>query len=262
MATLSFPVYAVSTGAHDGIWNMAFDTQLLGLFRTGRFQKQFGAGSMLWRFYTWEPPALSLGYGQRLLEIDEESCKARNISIVKRPTGGRAVLHVDEFTYALFAETSDSNAKIYATAHEVIRETLLKLGVKAEFSRTTPNMRQRHDSAESVSCFTASARNELHVDGRKLVGSAQRRSNRAILQHGSLLLSEKHKMIAELLRCRDKETLSRIADDLDNKTVSLRELIGTVPDFMTIGNTMISSMSKILETKVQILDEKEISSLF
>lgn len=262
MAALYSPVYAVSTGARDGAWNMAFDTQLLALFKKGRFQKQFGRKSMLWRFYTWQPPALSVGYGQRLQEIDEESCRARNITIVRRPTGGRAVFHAEEFTYALLAETVRSNAEIYAVAHEVIRDALSCLGVEAEFSRTTPDMKQRYSSAESVSCFTASARNELHVNGRKLVGSAQRRSDRAILQHGSLLLSEKHKLIGELLSCRDEKILSRIADDLDCKTVSLRELTGHIPDFMTISNAMIISISKILGTEVRILDENEITSLF
>lgn len=262
MAALYSPVYAVSTGSRDGAWNMAFDTQLLALFKKGGFQKKFGNKSMLWRFYTWESPALSLGYGQQLQEIDEMSCRARNIAIVRRPTGGRAVLHADEFTYALFAETSRSNAEIYAMAHEVIRDALSSLGVKAEFSRTTPDMRQRYNSAESVSCFTASARNEIHVDGRKLVGSAQRRSDRAVLQHGSLLLSEKHKLIGKLLSCRDEKTLSRIMDDLDCKTVSLRELTGHMPDFKTISNAMIASISKTIGTEVRVLDENEITSLF
>lgn len=256
------PVYAVSTGAREGSWNMDFDTQLLELFRTGKFQKEFGKESMLWRFYAWNPPALSLGYGQNPSEIDEESCRAKHIDIVKRPTGGRAVLHIDEFTYAFCAETSRSNAAIYEMVHEVLLETLMILGVKAAFCRTTPDMRKRYSSAESVSCFTASARNELHVDGRKLVGSAQRRSDRAILQHGSLLLSTKHKMIGKLLRCRDREILSNITRDLDSKTTSLYELTGSIPDFMTISNAMITSVSKILAVDVQILDECEITTLF
>ena len=255
-------VYAVSTGARQGSWNMAFDTELLELFRTGKFQKEFGKESMLWRFYAWNPPALSLGYGQNPSEIDEESCRTEHIDIVKRPTGGRAVLHIDEFTYAFFAETSRSNAAIYEMVHQVLLEALLILGIEAAFCRTTPDMRKRYSSAESMSCFTASARNELHVDGRKLVGSAQRRSDRTILQHGSLLLSTKHKLIGKLLRCRDKETLSRITRDLDSKTVSLFELTGHIPDFTTISNAVIASASKTHETDVQILEEDEITSLF
>ena len=255
-------VYAVSTGTRGGSWNMTFDTRLFALFRTGTFQKQFGKSSMLWRFYAWNPPALSLGYGQRYGEIDEESCKTRNIEIVKRPTGGRAVLHIDEFTYSLLAETCDSNAAIYSMVHEIIREALLMLGVKAEFCRTTPDMRKRYDSAASVSCFTASARHELHVNGRKLVGSAQRRSEKVILQHGSLLLSGKHKVLRELLSCKDEKVLAHIANDLDNKTVSVHELTGTIPDYATVMQTMITALSKKLETEVHMLGEKEITSLF
>ena len=255
-------VYAVSTDARDAAWNMSFDTSLFKLFRTGKFQKQFGSGSMLWRFYSWSPPAVSLGYGQRSGEIDEESCRARNIEIVKRPTGGRAVFHIDEFTYSVLAETGQSNTVIYAMVHEVIREALLHMGIKADFCRTTPDMRKHYDSAESVSCFTASARNELHVDGRKIVGSAQRRSKNVILQHGSLLLSGRHKMISELLRCKDKRVLASIADDLDHKTVSVAELTGNIPDFSVLGKTMIAAISRKLETEVQLLEEQDIKNLF
>ncbi len=255
-------VYAVSTGARDGSWNMAFDTQLFELFRRGDFQKQFGRDSMLWRFYAWNPPAVSLGHGQRTDDIDEELCKTRNIGLVRRPTGGRAVLHIDEFTYSVFAETGESNATVYAMAHEVIREALLGIDVETEFSRTTPDMRKRYDSAESVSCFTASARNELHVNGRKLVGSAQRRSDKVILQHGSLLLTDRHKMLGELLSCRDENVLATITGDLDRKTVSLEELTGSTPDFSTVRDAMITAISKKLDTEVELLDEQDIKSLF
>lgn len=262
MTALHPSVYAISTGPRDGSWNMAFDTQLLTLFRTGKFQKLFGRGCMLWRFYAWNPPALSLGHGQHLSEIDEESCKTKNIEIVKRPTGGRAVLHIDEFTYSFFAETCKTNAEIYTMVHEAIREALLILDVKAEFCRTTPDMRKRYGSAESVSCFTASARNELHVDGRKLVGSAQRRSDKIILQHGSLLLSGRHKMLKELLHCKNEKILSQIADDLNRKTVSVHELTGKIPPFTTIKKAMISAISKQLKTDIQLLKEQDITHLF
>lgn len=255
-------VYAVSTAARDGKWNMAFDTNLFKLFRTGKFQKQFGNRSMIWRFYSWNPPAVSLGYGQRPGEIDGELCRTRNIGIVKRPTGGRAVLHIDELTYSVFVETIESNATIYAMVHEIIREALLSLGVEAEFSRTAPDMKKRYDSAESVSCFTASARNELHVNGRKLVGSAQRRSNKVILQHGSLLLSGKHKMLGELLSCRDKKVRAAVTGDLACKTVSVHELTGSIPRFSTVRDAMITAISQELKTEVQLLDEQDITTLF
>lgn len=255
-------VYAVSTGVRKGSWNMAFDSHLLALFGTGKFQKHFGKDSLLWRFYAWDPPALSLGYGQGREEIAEESCRKKNIEIVKRPTGGRAVLHIDEFTYSLLAETCAGNTEIYAMAHEIIREALLSLGVKAEFCRTDPDMRKRYGLGESASCFTASARYELQVNGRKLVGSAQRRSDKVILQHGSLLLSGRHKMIRDLLDCRNEKVLARVTDDLDRKTVSVHELTGSIPDYARVKEAMITALSKNLETEIQLLDEKEITSLF
>ena len=254
--------YAVSTGVRDGAWNMAFDKALFELFKTGRFQKKFGCSSMLWRFYTWAPPAVSLGHSQRAEEIDEESCRRHDIDIVRRPTGGRAVLHIDEFTYSLLAETRLGNAEIYAMVHETIRGALSAFGIQTEFCRTTPDIRRRYNSTESASCFTASARNELQVKGRKLVGSAQHRSGNVILQHGSVVLSEKHKMLVELLCCRDEKVLADITDDLDRKTVSLHELIGCIPDHTTLVKAMIAAISQTLKTEVKILDERDISSLF
>ncbi len=256
------PVYAVSTGAHDGTWNMAFDMSLFELFRTGGFQKRFGRGSMLWRFYSWHPPAVSLGYGQRAEEIDQEACRAKNIDIVRRPTGGRAVLHIDEFTYSLLADTRERNAEIYAMVHEIIRRALLTMNIHTEFCRTTPDMKQRYNSEESVSCFTASAKYELHAEGRKLVGSAQRRSDNVILQHGSLLLSDKHKMLPQFLRYDDERVLSNIAGDLDRKTVSVYEMTGYVPAFSTVRDAMIASISHNLKTEITFLDQQALSALF
>lgn len=261
--SLFFPsVYAVLTGPRSGALNMAFDKKLFELFKTGEFQKQFGSGSLLWRFYSWNPPAVSLGYGQRPEEIDEEACRKKSIDIVRRPTGGRAVLHIDEFTYSMLADTRERNAEIYFMVHEVIREALLTFGIDAELCRTVPDMRKRYNSAESVSCFTASARHELLVKGRKLVGSAQRRSNNVILQHGSLLLSDRHKMLQELLRCNDEKVLAKIAGDLDRKTASVYEMTGIVPRFSAVRNAMINAISLKLETEVQLLDEHVLTALF
>ncbi|NEX14090.1 MAG: ligase [Prosthecochloris sp.] len=261
LASFSGPVFVVSTPERSGEWNMAFDRSLLELFTKGAFQQRFGSGSMLWRFYSWSPSAVSLGYSQSIEEIDREQCRMRNIDIVRRPTGGRAVLHSDEFTYSLLADTGHKSAEIYAVVHEIIRQALLTLGVEAEFCRTTPDMRKRYGAAESVSCFTASARNELHVDGRKLVGSAQRRTDNVILQHGSLLLSDRHKMLRDLLKCSDGGVLSKVSGDLDRKTISVSELTGAIPDFTLIAGAMTAAISQLFGVDVTFLEEHDLTSL-
>ncbi len=262
MTSVNHTVYIVTTGYRNGSWNMAFDTSLMDIFRKGIFQEQFGRQSMLWRFYAWDPPALSIGHGQKRADIDETACNMKGIDIVRRPTGGRAVLHIDEFTYACLAETATANTHVSAMIHGIIRHALLGFGVSAEFKRTQPDMKKRYSTAESASCFTASARNELHVEGRKLVGSAQRRSDKVILQHGSLLLSDKHKLITALLGCRDRTVLCRIKDDLDRKTISVKELTGIIPDFNSLCSAMIESMETRLKKRVVILTEQELTSLF
>ncbi len=261
-ALLFSPVYILSTGAHDGGWNMSFDSALFRLFRSGAFQNRFGRGAALWRFYAWEPAAVSLGYGQRPEEIDGRRCRERDIDIVRRPTGGRAVLHADEFTYSFFAETDGTNAAVYAMVHEVIRLALRSFGVQADFRRSTPDMRRRYASGESVSCFTTSARNELQVGGRKLVGSAQRRSDRIILQHGSLPLSGRHKLLAQVLGNRDPGILSSVAADFERRTVSLDELTSEPPSFEVLCRAMERAVEAYAGFRVCRLGERELAPLF
>ena len=256
------PVYILSTGARDGRWNMSFDSALFRSFGNGAFQKRFGRGAALWRFYAWEPAAVSLGYGQRSEEIDGRRCRERGIDIVRRPTGGRAVLHADELTYSFFAETDGTNAEVYAMVHEVIRLALCSFGVRADFRRSTPDMRRRYASAESVSCFTTSARNELQVGGRKLVGSAQRRSGRAILQHGSLPLSGRHKLLAEVLGNRNPRILSSVVANLERRAVSLDELTSEPPSFDALCDAMGRAVEAHAGFRVRRLGEQELAPLF
>ncbi|WP_237073417.1 lipoate--protein ligase family protein [Prosthecochloris sp. GSB1] len=254
-------VYIVSTGSRTGAWNMFFDTALLRLFVEGAFQERYGRNAALWRFYTWDPAAVSLGHGQFSGEIDKKRCRQEKIDIVRRPTGGRAVLHADEFTYSFFAETLETNAAIYAMVHDVIRLALRRLGVETEFCRSTPDMRRRYSTAESVSCFTASARNELQAGGRKLVGSAQRRSGSALLQHGSLPLSGNYRMLTGLLANGNPEVLSAVADRLERKTVSLADLTGSALSYDTLLDAMCRAIAESTCGAIRYLSEKELTAL-
>jgi len=240
---------------------MFFDTALLRLFSKGSFQDRYGHNAVLWRFYSWDPAAVSLGHGQSAGEIDEKRCRTENIDIVRRPTGGRAVLHADEFTYSFFTETRESNAAVYAMVHDIIRLALRRLGVETEFCRSTPDMRKRYATAESVSCFTASARNELQAGGRKLVGSAQRRSDRALLQHGSLPLSEKYRMLPDLLTSDDPAVLSAVADRLERKTVSLADLTVSAASFDTLCDAMYRTIAARTDAAIRYLTEEELTAL-
>ncbi|NTU67320.1 MAG: lipoate--protein ligase family protein [Chlorobiaceae bacterium] len=202
---------------------MAFDMRLMQSFADGTFHREFGAGSCLWRFYSWMPSAVSLGRNQDPSEIDAALCRADGVDIVVRPTGGRAVFHADELTYSFFAHTVDSNESIYRMVHETIGRALEHAGVVPDFCRSQPDFRKRYATAEAVPCFTASAKYELQVDGRKIVGSAQRRRGDVILQHGSMPLSGRHRDIVRYISAGEPGLIEAITVDMERKTASLDE---------------------------------------
>jgi lipoate-protein ligase A len=147
-----------------------------------------GEGPPTLRLYTWDPPTVSVGYAQALGgEVDLEACRRLGFGVVRRMTGGRAVLHQHELTYAIaFPEGLLGPGGIqedYRRISQGLIAGLRRLGVAADLSRGSVGR-----GAVSGVCFLSSSRFELSVAGRKLVGSAQRRLRGAVLQHGSLLL--------------------------------------------------------------------------
>lgn len=142
------------------------------------------------RFYRWMPPAVSLGFGQALARsVDEDLLAEKGIDLVRRPTGGKAVLHDDEVTYSLAARHDGFPAgsdllDTYRTLAEAFASGLGRLGIEASL---VPRKRGSLRSKTPV-CFEVPASYELVVESRKVLGSAQRRTRQAFLQHGSLPL--------------------------------------------------------------------------
>ncbi|MHB8771466.1 MAG: lipoate--protein ligase family protein [Syntrophales bacterium] len=143
------------------------------------------------RFYGWQAPAVSIGHFQDARrEIDAAACRRLGIEIVRRPTGGKAVLHERELTYAVIAGddvplfTPDILAT-YRLISDCIVRGLARVGIRAEVEQAG---RGAADRSFGASCFAASSRYELLVAGRKICGSAQVRSGGAFLQHGALLM--------------------------------------------------------------------------
>ena len=163
-----------------GAWNMAIDESLM---------ESVGAGQSppTLRLYSWNPPCLSLGYGQRFAEVDFTSADLLGWDVVRRPTGGRAILHTDELTYSLSLPANDDLAA--GTIVESYQRISLALLAGLIYLGAAPRADQRPEHIEVSSvCFETPSHYEITVDGRKLVGSAQTRRKNAILQHGSLPL--------------------------------------------------------------------------
>ncbi|NTV92012.1 MAG: lipoate--protein ligase family protein [Chlorobiaceae bacterium] len=254
-------VYGIDTGMHTGAENMACDRNLMQAFLDGSFRNILGDGACLWRFYGWHPFAVSLGYNQSMATIDSKRCHDAGIDIVRRPTGGRAVFHAEEFTYSFFTETSLTNAAVYRYVHEVIRHALGMLDIKADFCRSTLEP-IKQGSVTAVSCFAASAKYELQVNGRKLVGSAQRRTRNVLLQHGSMPFSIRHRELASFLSAYEPGLALEVCDALQKKAVSLDEILETVPAYGTMVEYMRQASAESGGESMTMIDPLQFQHLF
>lgn len=145
------------------------------------------------RLYAWSPPALTLGRGQPAADADAEALRRDGIALLRRMTGGTAVLNRDELAYMAAVTDAEprlaapSIAESYRAISVALRQALARLGLTTEAARRTDAMALRRDARSPV-CFELPADYEITVGGRKLVGSAQMRIRGGILQHGSLPL--------------------------------------------------------------------------
>ncbi len=173
----------------DGATNMATDEAILRAVAAGLVPPTL-------RLYAWDPPCLSLGRAQSGDEVDRAACTRDGVDVVRRPTGGRAILHTDELTYSVVAPIDEPRlAGDIVTSYRRLSRALLTalelLNVDVA-SRHAPNDSHVTDSEPRTLnpvCFEVPSHYELTTaDGRKLVGSAQMRTNDVVLQHGTLPL--------------------------------------------------------------------------
>jgi len=214
------------SGKLDGARNMALDLSLAEDLAAGR-------GEPVLRLYGWSPWAISLGYNQREEEIDTARCRAEGIDVVRRPTGGRAILHAEELTYCVVMPAARrSILEVYNEISRALVRGLGLFGVEASLQRSQPDFPDHYRSPSAIPCFTASARYEIEWDDRKLVGSAQRRvagATNVVLQHGSILCGSAHKRLTEFIRA-DEDVRELLRAELNLKTVDLAEATGRPVD--------------------------------
>lgn len=175
----------------DGPGNMAFDHAMMHRARR--------SGETLLRVYAWSSRVLSLGRNQRGIGVYDDAQLARQaIGVVRRPTGGRALLHHREITYSVaMPVTPDSSLPdVYRRINALLVATLTALGVPASIA--VPSTRAR--APGPLPCFAEPARGEIVADGRKLAGSAQWREDGAMLQHGSILVDDDQSLIPGIMR--------------------------------------------------------------
>jgi len=153
------------------------------------------------RFYRWERPTASLGYSQEASRvIDVEFCRSHGIDIVRRMTGGKLVLHDREVTYSVASADTSIFTETLRDSYRLISQALLKglerLGVSARLAEASPPAYIKG----TMPCFAFPARDEIEIGGRKIVGSAQKRTGPLFLQHGSVPLEKDEALLAAVSR--------------------------------------------------------------
>ncbi len=213
----------IDSGFSDGQYNMDFD-----ILRTREFSN--GTELPMFRFYGWKPWAVSLGANQNDSDIDSLTCKSKGYDVVRRPTGGRAVLHANELTYSVVTTLNDELTvhSIYREIHDILLTAFKSLGCRElEFEKSQADFRNLYkDSDMSVSCFASSARYEISFKGRKVVGSAQRLFGKTLLQHGSVLLGKGHEEIASVVNVIDESKKSVLRENILSHSSTLEEASG------------------------------------
>ena len=197
---------------------MKFDLGLVDEFRI--------TGIPILRIYGWRPYCISLGRNQNESDIDVERARRDGIDIVKRPTGGKAVLHAEELTYSVVMQTGGLSVReSYNRISAALVSGLRKLGAELELSQSSADFQKLFRDPRAIPCFSTSAVFEVEYKGRKLVGSAQHRFGDILLQHGSILMGEFHKRIVDYLNV-DESVREKTTTDLDSHTVTLGEILG------------------------------------
>lgn len=236
----------IDTGAGNGAYNMGVDQALA----------QGAAAGPVLRFYDWDPPAVSCGYGQRSArEVDVAACRALGIDVVRRPTGGRAVLHWQELTYSVVCDPRDLDAgEGIEEAHRVIAAGLaagLRLfGAAVEVERVRRVIERSRGPQATSPCFSSTARWELKCQGRKLVGSAQRRLRQGLLQHGSILLGRAHERLPQLMQIDEQQQLLWTAA-LRNNSIDLSSCVSRRVDRGELVACLVSGFAQSLGVEMR-----------
>jgi len=241
------------TSPARGTWNMAVDESIL---------EHIGRGESLptLRLYSWQPPCLSLGHAQPFADVDVQRLNERGWDVVRRPTGGRAILHTDELTYSVIAPNDEprvagSILESYNRLAGALLQAVKSLGLPVEIKEGSGTI---HEMQNPV-CFEVPSAYEITVHGKKLIGSAQARRKEGVLQHGSLPLTGNLARITEALTFTDESARQDAAGRLLSRATTVESILGHEVLWNDAAQAFIWAFEATLNLKLeeQPLSEKE-----
>jgi lipoyl(octanoyl) transferase len=234
--------FCVVDPPRSGIDNMRIDRALFRQVEKSSQQTTFI------RFYRWSVPTISLGKYQKVEEsVDCAYCQRAGIPVVRRPTGGRAVFHDSELTYAVVSNSSrffplSSISQTYRLIAGGLQEGMWRLGIHTQLVAASPRGERSPSSPLKSPCFVSPSRYELLCSGRKIVGSAQKRSRRAFLQHGSIPLHVDHARMAAGLGVSEPLLRANI--------ISLSEARGQAVGFTPLRQALQTGFERVFRMKL------------
>ena len=226
--------------ARTGAWNMALDEAIMDAVAAGEALPTL-------RFYAWEPPCLSLGKRQPLDGVDLARCLADGVDVVRRATGGFAILHTDELTYSIAIRPDDPRSDgaildAYRKLSQGLMAGLRLLGATPEMNPVVPG--GVHNA--SAACFEVPSAYEIVVGERKLIGSAQARPAGRVLQHGSLPLVGDIARVARYLAYEREDERAALAQHLRQRATTASDALGRAVGYDEAAEAMARGFAAAL----------------
>ncbi len=242
-----------------GAWNMAVDEAILEAIG-----KELVPPTL--RLYGWQPPCLSLGYAQPIADVNLPSLLSYGWDLVRRPTGGRAILHTDELTYAVIGPHHEprlqgSVLESYQRLSQALLKALELLNIPAQAKPLTTVALSPHSPSVSPSsttlsseshnpvCFETPSNYEILVQGKKIIGSAQARRKEGVLQHGSFPLYGDLGRILQVLAFPDELARQQAEERLHQRATTAEEAIGTPISWQQAATAFIQAFELTLDLR-------------
>jgi lipoate-protein ligase A len=246
----------LNSGVNSGKFNMDFD-----VFLADNFEQ----GNAILRLYRWNPYCISLGANQSFEDIDTSKTRYHQIDVVKRPTGGRAILHSQELTYSVIypIDPTTSAKNIYNEINLALRKGLINFDARLEaidLEHAQPDFKEFYKSEISAICFAVSAKSELNYEGKKLVGSAQRKLGNVILQHGSILCGEYHKRIVNYLKVNDV-IRDEMLNEISSTTIDLKSALNVDVDYAKLNISILNGFQEHFNSDFEEIEQSSIENM-
>jgi lipoate-protein ligase A len=236
----------ITSSPTPGPWNMAVDEAILEATSAGQVPPTL-------RLFAWEPACISLGYAQDFADVDHAKLNANGWDIVRRPTGGRAILHTDELTYSVTGPDREPRlAGDILTSYQRLSSAILAalqdlgLAVKAQ-----PQDNFAQGQKEQPVCFEIPSSYEITIGGKKLVGSAQARKKGGVLQHGTLPLYGDLSRITQVLVFECEAQRARAAERLLERASTVESVLGHPVSWEAAAEAFTKAFSRTLNLTLE-----------